>query len=86
MADMVEIGGAMVDADDPCAVAAALRKVELVVATGGGVSMTRFGSDEVQWTMANVGRLGALIARYENACATKSGRRLRYAKRMRFTR
>jgi hypothetical protein len=80
----VIINGVAVDIDDACAVASELKKVELIVATGGSVALTRFGSDEVQWTMANLGRLRELIQRYEGACAAKSGRRLRYAKRMRF--
>lgn len=82
----VVINGVTVDINDPCAVATELRKVELIVSSGGGVAMTRFGSDEVQWTMVNLDRLAKLIARYESRCAAQSGTRLRYAKRMRFTR
>lgn len=82
----VVINGVTVDIDDPCAVATELRKVELILATGGGVALTRFGSDEVQWTRARLADLQGLIQRYENACAAKSGERLRYAKRMRFVR
>lgn len=82
----VVINGVTVDINDPCAVATELKKVELVIATGGGVALTRFGSDEVQWTSANLGRLQELIQRYDGACAAKSGKRLRYAKRMRFVR
>lgn len=82
----VVINGVTVDIDDPCAVATELRKVELVVATGGSVAMTRFGSDEVQWSTANLKALRDLIARYEGKCAAQSGKRLRYAKRMRFVR
>jgi hypothetical protein len=82
----VVINGVTVDINDPCAVAAELKKVELIVATGGAVALTRFGSDEVQWTRADLGSLRGLIGRYEGACAAKSGKRLRYAKRMRFVR
>ncbi|CAM5576713.1 hypothetical protein MAUB1S_09700 [Mycolicibacterium aubagnense] len=83
----VVINGVTVDIDDPCAVARELRKVELIVATGGAVSMTRFGSDEVQWSQANLKSLRDLIAYYEGKCAAnQSGRRVRYAKRMRFVR
>lgn len=81
----VVINGVTVDINDPCAVAAELKKVELIIATGGSVALTRFGTDEVQWTRANLGDLQALIRRYEGQCAAKSGKRLRYAKRMRFT-
>ncbi|TPK15178.1 hypothetical protein FJ872_19460 [Mesorhizobium sp. B2-5-9] len=82
----VIINGVIVDINDPCAVAAELKKVELIVVTGGGVARSRFGLDEVQWNAANLGRLRELIQRYECACAAKSGKRLRYAKRMRFVR
>jgi len=84
MPNMVSINGVSVDLDDPCAVAAELKKVELLVASGGGVVRTRFGNDEVQWTVANLNKLQALIARYDGACAVRSGTRLRYAKRLRF--
>lgn len=82
----VVINGVTVDITDPCAVATELRKVELIVATGGSVAMTRFGSDEVQWSTANLKALRDLIAHYEGKCAAQSGKRLRYAKRMRFVR
>lgn len=80
----VIINGVMVDINDPCAVATELRKVELILATGGGVVRARFGEDDVQFSDASSKRLSDLIARYETACAAKSGRRIRYAKRMRF--
>lgn len=82
----VVINGITVDINDPCAVVLELKKVELTIVTGGAVAMTRFGSDEVQWTAANLGRLRELIQRYEHDCAARSGRRPRYAKRMRFVR
>lgn len=82
----VVINGVTVDINDPCAVVLELKKVELTIVTGGAVAMTRFGSDEVQWTAANLGRLRELIQRYERDCAARSGQRLRYAKRMRFVR
>jgi len=82
----VVINGVTVDIDDPCAVATELRKVELVIATGGSVALTRFGSDEVQWTRADIRGIRDLIARYEDKCAAASGTRRRYAKRMRFVR
>lgn len=84
--DMVEINGAQVDFDDPCAVAKALRKAELAIVTGGGVATTRFGDDEVRWHAGNITRLREMISHYEGQCAAKSGRRVRFAKRMRFAR
>lgn len=82
----VTINGVTVDISDPCAVAVELKKAEIILATGGSVALTRFGSDEVQWTRANLADIQSLIRRYEAACAAKSGKRLRYAKRMRFAR
>ena len=84
--DTVEINGVQVDFDDPCAVAKALRKAELTIATGGGVATTRFGDDEARWHAGNIARLRELISHYEGQCAAKSGKRLRFAKRMRFVR
>lgn len=86
MPSMVVINGVSVDLDDPCAVAAELKKVELIVASGSGVARTRFGNDEVQWTAANLTKLQALISRYDGACAVRAGNRLRHARRMRFVR
>ncbi|MGB3044190.1 MAG: hypothetical protein WBB98_13485 [Xanthobacteraceae bacterium] len=86
MPNMVTINDAPVDMDDPCAMATALRKLELQVVTGSGVVMTRFGDDEVRWSAANLGRLRDLIDDYERRCNLKNGIRTRYAKRMRFVR
>lgn len=80
----VIINDVMVDINDPCAVATELRKVELILATGGGVIRARFGDDDVQFSSASLAALRDLIVRYDSQCAAKSGKRLRYAKRMRF--
>ncbi|MCG6204189.1 gpW family protein [Rhodopseudomonas sp. HC1] len=84
MVEIVSIDGVEIDFDDPCAVARALRKVELQVSTGGGVVMTRFDDHEVRWSSTNMAQLRDLIANYERQCAVKNGTRTRYAKRMRF--
>lgn len=85
MPTMVEIAGALIDMDDPCAVAGALRTVELKITTSGGVVMTRFSeNNEVRWGRADLDGLADLIARYDRLCKAKSGRRSRFAKRMRF--
>jgi hypothetical protein len=82
---LVEIDGATIDMDNPCAVLSALRAAELKLVTGGGVVMTRFGRDnEVRWDRANLTGLNELISKYERMCERNSGRRSRYAKRMRF--
>lgn len=82
----VSINGVMVDIDDPCAVVKELRKAELMLASGGGIVRARFGDDDVQFSSASLSALRDLTSRYEGLCAAKSGRRLRYAKRMRFAR
>lgn len=85
MPAMVLIGDDQVDIEDPCAVVASLRKVELQLVTGGGVVRARFGEDDVQFSIASMSALRDLIARYETLCAAKAGRRRRYARRIRFT-
>lgn len=84
MIELVEIDGAFVDFDDPCAMARALRKVEIKIVSGAGVVRTKFGNDDVQWSNANAAGLRALIEDFERKCAAKSGIRTRYAKRVRF--
>jgi len=85
MATMVQIGDYLVDFDRPCDVATALRKIELSIVTGGGVVRARFGDDDVQFSAANMTALRDLIDRYERLCAAESGKRRRFAKRIRFT-
>lgn len=82
----VIINGVTVNIDDPCAVLTELRTAELVLATGGGIVRARFGDDDVQFSSASLSALRDLINRYEGMCAAKCGKRLRYAKRMRFVR
>lgn len=79
MSGSVEIGGVSVNVNDPCAVVTELKKAQLVIATGGSVSMTRFGEDEVRFSAANLTALKSLIADYEAQCARKSGQRTRFA-------
>lgn len=87
MPTLIVIDGAQVDMDDPCAVVSALRAAELKIVTGGGLVMTRQGRDnEVRFDRSNLERLGELIQKYERLCEARSGRRTRYAKRMRFVR
>ena len=84
MPDLVEIDSALVNFDDPCAMARALRKVEIKIVSGAGVVRTKFGNDDVQWSNANVAGLRELIGDFERKCAALSGNRTRYAKRVRF--
>ncbi len=84
MANMVQIGDASVDIEDPCAVVTALRKVQLQLAAGAGVVRARFGEDDVQFAASSMSALRDLIGHYEGLCSAKSGRRARFAKRMRY--
>lgn len=84
MPSYVTIAEEQVDVDDPCAVASALRKAELMIVSGGGIIRARFGEDDVQFSTGNMSRLRDLIALYEGRCAAKSGERRRYAKRIRY--
>lgn len=83
----VRIGKETVDITRPCDVAAALKKVQLALASGGVREVVRIDGEEVQFTRANDTRLDALIKKYEGACARESGgaSRTRYARRFRFT-
>ena len=86
MPTLVEIDGAQVDMDNPCAVVRALRAVELKLSVSGAVVMTRFSANnEVRWGHADVGKLGDVIAKYERMCDRLSGRQTRFAKRMTFS-
>lgn len=69
---------------DPCAEAERLRALRTSIITGGKAVRIKEGEREVQFGTADVPRLDALIAEYERACASASGTRRRFAKRMRF--
>lgn len=81
----VKIGADIVDLSQPCDVAAALRKVELAIVSGGKAETVSFGDDQVTFTRANLGRLATLIRTYEEKCQqANGGRRTRYAARPRW--
>lgn len=69
---------------DTCAEAERLRDLRTSIITGGKPVRIKENEREVQFGPADVPRLDALIAEYERACAAASGRRTRFAKRMRF--
>ncbi len=81
------IGSDTVDITKPCDVVAALKKMQLRIATGGQRETVRIDGEEATFTRANDSRLAALIASYERECARAGGtaKRSRYAKRVRFT-
>lgn len=86
MPTMITIGGRSVDADDPCAMASALRLVRLRVLAGDQEEGARFGQDEVRFTRANIDKLEAEITRLEGLCAAKTpgATRRRFAKSISF--
>ncbi len=70
---------------DPCAEAQRLRAIRTEIVTGGGVVRIKENEREVQYGAADLARLDALIADYERQCLLISGRRRRFAKRLRFS-
>lgn len=82
MSSIVIIAGVEVDLSRPCDVLQELRRVQLQLATGETVSMTRFGDEEVRFSAANSDRLEKLIATYEGLCERSQGRRRRHAMRV----
>lgn len=83
---MIDINGQQVDGSNPCDVAEALRSAMITVATGGMITVARFGEDEMRYGAANVTMLRELLSHYEGQCLMASGRRRRFAKTMRFVR
>lgn len=84
MSNEMKIGGVTVDLDNPCQVLAELRKAEIAVATGETVSVARFGDDETRFAPASMSGLKGLIADYERKCGVAQGRRVRFAKSIRW--
>lgn len=82
----IEINGQQVDDSNPCDIAKALRSAMITVATGGTITVARFGEDEMRYGAANVTMLRELVSYYEGQCLMASGQRRRFAKTMRFVR
>ena len=87
----LEIGDCVIDLGNPCAVAAALKRMQIQIAIGGVAKRVRIDGEEVEFSSANARALADLIRQYENACARAGGpgapqggaRRQRFAKRFR---
>lgn len=88
MATMVTIGGASVDQDDPCALYQALYAVKLKILAGDRIEEIEIRSPVNQRRLrvaaTNIKVLDDELMRLAAACSAKDGKRLRYAKRMRF--
>ncbi len=82
----IEINGQQVDDSSPCDIATALRSAMITIATGGAITVARFGEDEMRYGAANVSMLRELLSHYEGQCLMASGQRRRFAKTMRFIR
>lgn len=85
MPNMVTIGGAQVDADDPCALFQALYAHKLKVLSGQQVEEIELRSPVTtrrsRFGAGNIAELDAELARLQAACEAKSGRRRRFAVR-----
>ena len=91
MTNNVSIGGATVDADDPCALAKVLVAVRLRVLAGESVVQTSFGdfnsTRSTRWSQANLPALDREIARQQDLCQqAQGGRKKRSAIRAGFRR
>ncbi|TIL79454.1 MAG: hypothetical protein E5Y89_12475 [Mesorhizobium sp.] len=90
MANMVTINGVAVDAEDPCALYQALYAVKLRILAGEHVEELQIQSPVTRELMrvssTSMVALDQELMRLSQACAEKTGgRRIRYAKRIRFT-
>ena len=83
----VKIGADTIDISKPCDVVTALKKMQLKLAVGGVRETVRIDGEEVTFMRANDRRLASLIAHSESECARSGGgkKRIRYAKRFRYT-
>lgn len=82
----IRIGADLIDLSQPCEVAAALKKMQIKLATGGLRETVRIDGEEITFQRADDKRLAGLIAEYAGECARLGGnvRRTRYAKRFTF--
>jgi hypothetical protein len=90
MPNMMTIGGVGVVADDPCALYQALYAAKLKLLAGERVEETELRSPvtsrRIKVAISNIAALDAELMRLSSACsASQTGRRARYAKRMRFS-
>lgn len=81
----IRIGRDTVDINKPADVVVALRKMELLLGTGGNRVTVRIDGEEVTYSEANDERLQKLISFYERKAAQSAGKRTRFARRVRFS-
>jgi uncharacterized protein RhaS with RHS repeats len=82
----MKVGTEIVDTADPCAMAAALKKVRIRLSAGQLRETVRIDGEEVTFQRARLDDLIRLISEYESECQRRNGgsTRKRYAKRFRF--
>lgn len=86
VSNTVKIGAELIDITRPGDVAAALRKMQLKLATGGIRETVRIDGEEITFQRADDRRLEMLIKKYDAESARQGGgRRQRFAKRFRFS-
>ncbi|WP_107341040.1 hypothetical protein [Agrobacterium pusense] len=90
MANMVKIGSAMVDVEDPCALYAALYAVRAQRIAGGQIEESEIRSPVMQQRIkvasSSLADIDSELSRLRAACELKTtGRRTRFAKRIRFS-
>lgn len=85
VSNIVRIGAEDIDITKPCDVALALKKMQLRLGVGDVRETVRIDGEEVTFQRANDARLSKLIAQYEAACDKASGKRRRFAKRVRWS-
>ncbi|MEP3049426.1 MAG: hypothetical protein ABJL55_16380 [Roseibium sp.] len=78
---LLKIGDDEVDLNAPCDVVTALRKVQLIIVTGGKSETIELAGDRVTFSQSNASRLEKLIQHYDTQCRRSSGKRVRRAAR-----
>lgn len=63
-----------VDIDDPCALLPIYKKALFELETGQAIARGKFGSDDIEFSRADMGRLTRRVAQLENECAIKQGK------------
>ena len=77
MPTLVKIDGAMVDMDDPCAMATALRGVRIKRVTGGQIEESEIRSpvmhQRIKVASSTIAQLDTEIQRFDDLCRQKNG-------------
>lgn len=89
MPNMVKIAGAVVDAEDPCALYQALYAAKVKLIAGERLEEIEVQSPatrrRIRISAASIAALDAELRHLAAACEARNGRRSRFAKRIRFS-